>query len=75
MSAPRHRTFFGNDRKAVQVKVHGEWYDGELRFWDQGDDGSWSGIVSWRRAPTETLIDWFPADRIREPDTEPPRSR
>ena len=28
------------DRKDVEVEVDGEWYDGELRSWDQADDGS-----------------------------------
>ena len=65
VTAHRHRTFIGKDRKAVQVKVDGTWYAGELRSWDQADDGSWSAIVTWRRQPGEILVDRFPAERIR----------
>lgn len=68
---PRHRIYTGNDRKEVQVEVDGTWYDGELRSWDQADDGTWSGIVSWRRTLTETLTDRFLADRIRRLEADP----
>ena len=66
MTDPRHRVYHGWDTKDVEVLVDDIWYDGELRSWDRADDDTWSGIVSWRRAPCETLIDRFPADRIRE---------
>jgi hypothetical protein len=61
----QHFVYTGWDRKEVEVEVDGRWYDGELRSWDQADDGSWSGIVSWRRAVGETLIDRFQAGQIR----------
>ena len=64
--SPQHHIYIGNDRKAVEVEVDGQWYDGELRSWDQADDGTWSGMVTWRRAPGELFLDRFPADRIRE---------
>ena len=66
MTDARHHTYTGNDRKEVQVEVDGTWYDGELRSWDQANDGTWSGIVSWRREPGEIFVDRFPADRIRQ---------
>jgi hypothetical protein len=75
MPDPRHRIYTGNDGKAVHVEVDGEWYDGELRSWDQADDGTWSGIVTWRRAPGELLLDRLPSERIREATTPGSRCR
>ena len=38
----QHFVYTGWDRKEVEVEVNGRWYDGELRSWDQADDGTWS---------------------------------
>ena len=62
----QHHIYLGNDRKAVEVEVDGQWYAGELRSWDQAEDGSGSGVVTWRRAPGELLVRRFPAERIRK---------
>lgn len=60
-----HFTYHGWDRKEVEVLVDDEWRPGELRSWDQADDGTWSGIVSWSAGVMSTHLDRFPADRIR----------
>lgn len=58
-------TFSGWDRKIVEVLVDGVWYPGQLRSWDQADDGSWSGIVQWSAGPAENRLDRFTEARIR----------
>ena len=59
-------TYIGWDRKDVEVLADDDtWHPGELRSWDQAEDGSWSGIVTWQASPGERRIDRFPADRIR----------
>jgi hypothetical protein len=55
----------GWDHRAVEIDLNGRWYDGELRSWDQADDGSWSGIVTWQEAAGIRHIDRFSVARIR----------
>ena len=65
---PHHvqHLYYGNHRKAVDVEVDGQWYSGEIRAWDQADDRSWSGVITWRRVAGVLLLDRFPANRIRK---------
>ncbi len=58
-------TYHGWDRKLVEVLVDDVWHPGELRSWDQADDGTWSGVVSWSAGVMRNHLDRFPADRIR----------
>lgn len=58
----------------VQVEVDGQWWPGDLRMWSRREDGWW-GQVSWTRAPGETLIDHFPAGRIRLDKTDYSRGK
>jgi hypothetical protein len=53
-----------DQRPEVEVQVDGAWYSGELRQWIEAD-GYRTCDVSWRRAPTETRLDTFPAARVR----------
>ena len=69
--SPQHHIYIGTDRKQVEVEVDGTWYDGELRSWDQADDGSGSGVVTWRRPTGELLVRRVPAERIRPTPTAP----
>jgi hypothetical protein len=43
----------------------GRWYDGELLAYRR-DGGVWSGWAHWTRAVGETLVGWFPEDRLRK---------
>ncbi len=50
-----HR-FQRGDRPLVDVLHEGAWYPGELRSWDQGDDGSWSDMAEWTVSPGSTYL-------------------
>lgn len=65
--------------KPCEVLVAGEWWPGEVRYWNRTPDG-WEGFCQvhvWevrdvprlgpRRVPL-SYIQWVPADRLRERD-------
>lgn len=54
-----------DQRPDVEVLVDGTWYPGELRQWIDSA-GRRTCDVSWRRAPTQTRIDTFPAETVRK---------
>jgi hypothetical protein len=55
------------DRPMVAVLVIGElgntWCVGDLRMWDQRDEGWWGDVV-YSSGVAENRVDWFPAERI-----------
>jgi hypothetical protein len=53
-----------DQRPDVEVLVDRTWDPGELRQWIDSD-GHRTCDVCWRRAPTETRIATFPAQRVR----------
>lgn len=63
--AEQHFVYHGLDRKDVEVLVDGAWWPGELRSWDQADDGSWSGMVEWTVEPGSTYLGRKLATQIR----------
>lgn len=53
-----------DQRPDVEVLVDDTWYPGELRAWQQRDDGWWAN-VNWSTGPGLTYLDTVPADRVR----------
>lgn len=68
------RVYRPDERPDVEVRMDGVWHQGELRAWQQRDDGSWWANVQWRPAPGETYLDTVPAADVR-PDESQPRPR
>ena len=52
----------------VDVLHEGSWYPGELRSWDQSDDGSWSGMAGGRGVGVD-----LPKASAVDPPSPPPR--
>ena len=63
--ATRHIVNGGWDRPLVDVLHEGTWHPGELRSWDQADDGSWSGMAEWTVAPGSTYLGRVPSIHLR----------
>lgn len=42
---PSHHTYNGFDRPDILVRADDQWWPGELRAWDQTDDGTWTAQV------------------------------
>lgn len=61
----QHFVYLGFDRKAVEVLVDGTWHPGELRSWDQAEDGSWSGMVEFNVGPGMTYLERVASERVR----------
>lgn len=68
------RVFRPDERPDILVTIEGVEYPGELRMWQQRDDGSWWAQVNWRSASGSTRIDTVPADDVRADETEPRRA-
>ena len=69
---PDQVTYYGEDQPDVEVRVDGEWFEGELRNWVKVDD-VWRASVQWRRGPGEgTYFQDFAEDDVRL-DTRPVR--
>jgi hypothetical protein len=66
--AKQIHTYPIDQRPDVEVLVDGAWYPGELRQWID-TDGHRTCDVAWRRVLTETRIDMFPAERVRQTST------
>ena len=54
----------------VDVFHEGAGYPGELRSWDQADDGSWSGMAEWT---VGARVDLLGARAVRD-SSSPPRA-
>lgn len=63
--AEQHFVYRGLDRKLVEVLVDDTWWPGELRSWDQAEDGSWSGMAEWTVEAGSTFLGRVPATRLR----------
>lgn len=67
---PGRVVYSGEDRVEVEVLVHGDdgkrWVSGELRSWDQADDGSWSAMVSYRLGVAQQYLERFDQAAIRQ---------
>lgn len=61
--------FAPDERPDIEVCIDGAWCPGELRMWQQREDGSWWANVNWSR-DGQRYVDTLPADDIR-PDERP----
>lgn len=57
-----------DERPDVEVLRDGVWCPGELRAWQQREDGWWAN-VQWRPAPGMTYIDTVSASDVRLDET------
>ena len=53
-----------DERPDVEVRRDGVWHQGELRDWQQREDGWWAN-VQWRPKAGMTFIDTGSADDVR----------
>lgn len=67
------KVYSPSDRPDIQVRRDGVWCQGELRMWQQREDGAWWANVSWRPGPNATYLDTVPADDVRLDEAEPQR--
>lgn len=65
------RTYFGLDRADVEVLTEGRgWVAGEVRMQWQDNAGAWWAEVQYRSPEhNSTMIDSFPAERVRPDET------
>ncbi len=67
---PGHITYTGWDRIDVEVLTHDHdgkrWVPGELRSWDQTDDGTWTAIVTYTTGTSQNHIGRFNEAAIRK---------
>lgn len=67
---PGRVVYTGEDRIEVEVLVHTsagkQWVYGELRSWDQADDGNWSAMVSYRLGVAQQYLERFDQAAIRQ---------
>lgn len=67
---PGRVIYTGDDRIEVEVLMHGddgkEWVSGELRSWNQDDDGNWSAMVSYRLGVAQQYLARFDQATIRQ---------
>ena len=68
------RAYRPDERPDVLVTVEGVEYPGELRMWQQREDGSWWAQVNYRSEPGANRIDTVHADEVRPDMTEPRRA-
>ena len=50
----------------VLAERQGHWHQGELRAWQQWQDG-WHEFVCYAVAAGMRYLEWLPADRLRQP--------
>lgn len=72
---PTERTYPRGEEPDVEVLVRGTWHRGELRMWEQRQDGWWGHVVWHPAGTTENRFESFPADRIRPSQTDYSRGR
>jgi hypothetical protein len=66
------RVYRPDERPDVLATIHGVEYPGELRMWQQHEDGSWWADVNWSR-DGQRYVDTVPAGDLRPDGIEPLR--